>query len=74
MREAGAGEIGAVVGERYTRIESNTKTANKGIRGVDSVRRTNGVEYQLEKSGSAGRSLEGYHRRVGDVEMSGCRL
>lgn len=53
MREAGAGEIGAVVGERYTRIESNTKTANKGIRGVDSVRWTNGVEYQLEKSGSA---------------------
>ena len=33
MNEAGAGEVGDVVGEREMRIKSNTKIADRGIRG-----------------------------------------
>jgi len=32
VHEAGAGEVGDVVGEREMRIESNTKIADRGIR------------------------------------------
>ena len=38
MHEAGAGEVGDVVGEREMRIESNTKITDKGIRGERSGR------------------------------------
>src|SRR6218665_3018308 len=39
VHEAGAGEVGDVVGERELRIKSNTKTADRGIRGESSRRR-----------------------------------
>jgi len=32
LHEAGAGEVGGVVGEREMKIKSNTKIANRGIR------------------------------------------
>ena len=38
VHEAGAGEVGDVVGEREMRIESNTKIIDRGIRGERSGR------------------------------------
>ena len=38
VHEAGAGEVGDVVGEREMRIESNTKITDRGIRGERSGR------------------------------------
>ena len=38
VHEAGAGEVGDVVGEREVRIESNTKITDRGIRGERSGR------------------------------------
>src|SRR6218665_1811919 len=37
VHEAGAGEVGDVVGEREIRIESNTKITDRGIREVKEV-------------------------------------
>ena len=42
MHEAGAGEIGDVVGEREMRIKSNTMIADRGIRCESSGRRVIG--------------------------------
>ena len=39
VHEAGAGEVEYVVGERELRIKSNTKIANRSIRGESSERR-----------------------------------
>ena len=36
VHEAGAGEVGDVVGEREMRIKSNTKIVDRGIRGGSS--------------------------------------
>ena len=38
VHEAGAGEVGDVVGEREMRIKSNTKITDRGIRGERSGR------------------------------------
>src|SRR6218665_676790 len=38
VHEAGAGEVGDVAGEREMRIKSNTKIADRGIRGESSER------------------------------------
>jgi len=38
VHEAGAGEVEDVVGEREMRINSNTKVADRGIRGESSGR------------------------------------
>jgi len=38
VHEAGAGELRDVVGEREMRIKSNTKIADRGIRGESSGR------------------------------------
>ena len=38
VHEAGAGEVGDVVGEREMRIESKTKITDRGIRGERSGR------------------------------------
>ena len=45
MHEAGAGEVGEVVGEREMRIKSNTKIADRGIIGESSRRRVIGQVY-----------------------------
>ena len=45
VHEAGAGEVGDVVGERELRIESNTKITDRGIRGECSGRRVIGQVY-----------------------------
>ena len=45
MHEAGEGEVGDVVGEREMRIKSNTKIADRGIRGERSGRRVIGEVY-----------------------------
>ena len=49
VHEAGAGEVGDVVGEREMRIKStctcNTKIADRGIRGDSSGRRVIGQVY-----------------------------
>ena len=37
VHEAGAGEVGDVVGEREMRIKNNTKIADRGIRGESIV-------------------------------------
>ena len=42
VHEAGAGEVGDVVGERDMRIKSNSKIPNRGIRGESSGRRVIG--------------------------------
>ena len=39
MHEAGAGEIGDVVGEREMGVKSNTKISDRGIRSESSGRR-----------------------------------
>ena len=38
VHEAGAGEVGDVVGERVMRIRCNTKIADRGVRGESSGR------------------------------------
>ena len=38
VHEAGAGEVGDVVGKREMRIKTNTKIADRGIRGESSGR------------------------------------
>ena len=45
VHEAGAGEVGDVVGEREMRIESNTKITDRGIRSERSGRRVIGEVY-----------------------------
>jgi len=45
VHEAGAGEVGDVVGERVIGTKSNTKIANRGIRGESSGRRVIGQVY-----------------------------
>ena len=45
VHEAGAGEVGDVIGEREMRIKSNTKIADWGIRGESSGRRVIGQVY-----------------------------
>ena len=45
VQEAGAVEVGDVVGERQMRIKSNTKIADRGARGENSERRVIGEVY-----------------------------
>ena len=45
VHEAGAGEVGDVVGEREISIKSNTKIPDRGIRGEISGRRVIGQVY-----------------------------
>ena len=45
MNEAGAGEVGDVVGEREMRIKSNTKIADRSIRDESSGRGVVGQSY-----------------------------
>ena len=45
VHEAGAGEVGDVVGEREMRIKSNTKIAERRIRGESSGRCVIGEVY-----------------------------
>jgi len=45
VHEAGAGDVGDVVGERETRIKSNTKIADRDIRGESIGRKAIGQVY-----------------------------
>jgi len=45
LHEAGAEEVGDVVGEREMRINCNTKITDRGIRGESSGRRVIGQVY-----------------------------
>jgi len=69
VHEAGAGEVGDVVGEREMRIKSNTKIADRDIRGESSGRSVIGEVVVGDLGGLGGRSPQNLRWRTAHASV-----